>query len=467
MSKWPKVMIAAVMVLALVVVGCAPAEVAAPEEEKTITVGILGALTGPLSAIGYGAVCVHDYWTELNVTEGGIRYMDPQTGKEEVVAIKVMMGDHAWDMAKCVSLYERFKAAGMQFAYANGSAPTAAIYAAAARDRIPGLQVNCTCDPFIYETETEPYLAMDGTMMPVSTAPVVAWYVEQWKREGKPGKPKIGVLAADVATRRVYDNDEDYGFITYAKEVAGADFLGNVYMGVVPVDVKAELTGFIEKGANVILVDHWGAGACRVVLHDALELEMHKKGITLNIEWMPSEVPLAEPELWNEYNKYALVQSLSHGYNGNEPPDVQAQVPGLKKAFDLCAKYQDGQVPELRAGWQYVYGVEYGMLGQQAIKQALEKTGWAGFSTKQVRDEMFGFDPIETGGLLPPYTPPPDIFTTWCMFTITDIIDGHMVNSPERPWITAGPTKVYPDFNITVHGEWKDKVWVAPAWPPK
>lgn len=464
MSKWPKVMIALVMVLALVVVGCAPKEAAAPEPEKMITVGILASLTGPLRSIGEGAICVHDYWTDLNATEGGIKYIDPQTGKEEVVAVKVMMGDHAWDVAKCVSLYERFKASGMQLIYANGSAPTAAIYAAAARDHIPGLQVDTTCDPFIYDTETEPYLAMDGPSMPVSAAPAVAWYAEEWKRAGKPGKVKLGMLAADVSTRRVYDNDEDFGFITYCKEVAGVDFLGNVFMPVAPVDVKAELTQFIEKDVDILLVDHWGSGACRVLINDAIELGMHKKGILLNIEWLPADVPMAEPGLFDEYNEHSTVQALSHGWSGNQPPEVQAKYPGLKKAFDLCAKYHDGELPEDRAGWYYVYGVEYGMIGREVIKQTLEKTGYDGFSTEELRDSLFGLSPVDTGGLLPTYYPDPEIFNTWPCFRVADISDGHIITTEDHPWIGIGGTKVYPNFNVTYTEEYQEKVWLAPSW---
>jgi hypothetical protein len=464
MSKWPKVITAIVMVLALVVIGCAPKEAAPPEEAKTITIGILGSLTGPLRSIGEGAVCVHDYWTDLNATEGGVKYMDPQTGKEEVVAIKVLMGDHAWDMAKCVSLYERFKAGGMQFIFANGSAPTAAIYAAAARDHIPGVQVDTTCDPFIYETETEPYLSMDGPTMPVSQVMQVGWYAEEWRKAGHTEKLRLGLLAADVSTRRVYSNDEDFGFITYCKEAAGVELIGPAYMPAAPVDVKAELTQFIEEDVDILLVDHWGSGACRVLMNDAVELGMHKKGIDLNIEWLPADVPMAEPALFDEYNQHARVQASSHGWSGSESPDVVAKYPGLKKAYDLCAKYHDGQVPEERSGWYYIYGVGNSMMTYDSMKQTLEKTGYAGFSTEELRDSLFGLSPIDTGGLMPTFYPDPDILVTWGCMKITDIHNGHIITNEESPWLSVGATKVYPTMKVTFPPEWQDKIWIAPDW---
>ena len=463
MSKWPKVMIAIVMVLALVAVGCAPKEAAAPEAEKTITVGILGALTGPLSSIGAGATCLHDYWTELNATEGGIKYNDPQTGKEEVVRIKVLMGDHGWDVAKCISLYERFKAGGMQFVYANGSAPASAIYAMMERDQLPGVIVNSTVDPFVYELE-KPYLAMDGPPVTSVTGPVISYYSEKWKEEGKPGKIKVGNLAADVATRRVYDNDEDFGFITYCTDVLDTDFLGNIYMPIGAVDVKAELSHFIEGEANYVNVDHWASGACRIVLENALELGMHKKGIELNLNWMGADVALALPELFEEYNEYSTVQCGSHGWTGTEPPDVVAEYPGLELVYHLSAKYHDGKTPEQMGGHFYVYGVEYGMLGNQAIKETLEKAGYDAFSTEELRDALFGLSPIDTGGLLPTFYPDAKIFNVWPCMQMCDIRDGHIVTVKDRPWLFLSSSKSFPDYKITVTPEWQDKVWFAPGW---
>ncbi len=463
MSRIVKIMGLLVVALAVVTVGCAQ-QPQAPAETKTVTVGILGSLTGPLRSIGEGAICVQDYYTDLNATQGGIKYKDPKTGKDEVANVKILMGDHGWDVAKCVSLYERFKASGMQLMYANGSAPTAALYTAAARDKIPGLQVDTTCDPFIYELE-KPYLAMDGPTLPHYEPGMVAWYADWWKKAGKTGKVKIGMLAADVATRRVLDKPE-LGFVDYINTVLANDveWLGVTYFPMAPVDTKAELNKFIEKGVDVLLVEHWGSGACRVLINDAIALGMHKKGITLNIMWLPSDVPLAEPKLFDEYNSSALVQACSHGWGGSEPPEIQAKYPGLKKAFDLCAKYHNGQKPEERSGWYYVYGLEYGMVGEQAIKKTLEKTGYAGFTTTELRDQLFGLAPIDTQGLLPTFTPPKDIFTTWPCFKIVNIKNGHMITDENSPWLGIGATKIYPTYKITYAPEYQNKIWTAPSW---
>ena len=463
MFRLVRIIAISLFVITVIMMGCAPAA-KAPAETKTITIGILGSLTGPLRSIGEGAVSVQDYFTELNTTQGGIKYKDPQTGKEEVAQLKILMGDHGWDVAKCVSLYERFKAAGMQLMYANGSAPTAALYTAAARDKIPGIQVDTTCDPFIYEID-KPFLAMDGPTLPAYHPAIYAWYANEWKKAGKTGKVKIGCLAADVATRRVLDKPE-LGLTDYLNNVLGNDveFLGNAYMPMAPVDVKGELTKFIDKNVDVLLVEHWGSGACHVVINDALALGMDKKGITLNIMWLPSDVPLAEPQLFEQYNQNALVQACSHGWGGSEPADIQAKYPGLKKAFDLCAKYHNGQKPEERAGWYYVYGVEYGMVGEQVVRKALEKQGYAGFTTSEVRDQLFGLGPIDTGGLLPTYTPPPGIFTTWPTFKIVNIKNGHMITDDNSPWLGISSTKVYPNYKITYSKDYQDKVWVAPPF---
>jgi len=466
MSKWPKVMIAIVMVLALVVVGCAPKEAAPTTEvEKVITIGILGSLTGPLRSIGEGAIACNDYFTELNTTEGGVKYTDPQTGKEEVVAVRVLMGDHAWDAAKCMSLYERFKAEGMQLVFANGSAPTAVIYSACARDHIPGIQIDTTTDPFIYEIE-EPYMSMAAPSMAVNGGPFCWAFSNRWKNAGNTGKIKIGQIAADVATRRVYSVPE-LGFEDYLNKVLGddVDFLGTVYMPVAPVDVKAELTPFIEQHADLVLVDHWGSGACRVLMHDALDLEMHKKGIDLCIEWLPTDVPLAEPEMFDEYNEYSEVTCLSQCWQGSEPPEVvnDPRFPGLKLAYDLCAKYHDGVKPEERAGWYYIAAVKDAMIGAQVIRETLDETGYANFTTEKLRENLFHIGTIDSGGILPTYDPDPDCFMSYPCSIINEIHNGHCMVEPwKNPWSFVVGYTLYPGLNVKIADEYKDLVEFPP-----
>ena len=456
--------VAVAVLLVSILIACAPSGKAPAPSEKVIKIGILGALTGPLRSIGEGAIGVYDYFTDLNVTDGGVKYTDPKTGKEEVVRLELIMGDHAWDAAKSLSLYERFKAAGVQFIFCNGSAPTAVLYKAAARDHIPGLHVDCTCDPYIYELE-KPYLAMNTSNLPAGLVALVARHVYEWKRAGNTGKLKLGILAADVPTRRVMDNPE-WGVPDYLNRILGADleWLGTVYIPVAPVDVKAELNTFIQKGVQHLMVEHWGSGACRVVINDALALGMHKKGITLDIDWLPADVPLAEPQLFEEYNRYAKVRAYSHGWSGTEPPEILAKYPGLKKAYDVCAKYHQGQTPEQRMGWYYIYGVKEAMLGHQAIKKTLEKHGWEGFSGPALRDEIFGLSPLDTGGIMPTYYPDPKYFMTLPGWTICDIRGGHIITN--MPWVMVGKTKVYPDLTVKVADDWTDKVWFPPDWRP-
>ena len=126
MSSWIKIIMAIIIMLAVVAVGCGTQQPAAAKE-KVVTIGALGAMTGPLRSVGEGAIALQDYFTELNVTKGGIQYKDPKTGKQETVTVKVLLGDHGWDAAKSLSLYERFKGQGMKYVYANGSTPSAAI----------------------------------------------------------------------------------------------------------------------------------------------------------------------------------------------------------------------------------------------------------------------------------------------------------------------------------------------------
>ena len=465
MANWIKISMAVAMVLALILVGCAPKE-AAPAAQETVKIGILGALTGPLRSIGEGAIGCSDYFSYLNETQGGIKYKDPATGKEKVAKVEVMLGDHAWDAAKCISLYERYKQAGMLYVYANGSAPAAAIYTACARDFIPGQQIDCTSDPFIYKLP-EPYLALCAPDMPSSQAGIVAYYAELWRKAGNTSRPKIALLAADVATRRVYDNDKEFGFLTYCREVAKVDLIGPIYISPAPLDAKAELTRAMDGGANIILVDHWGDGACRVIIQDAIALGLHKKGIWLNLEWMGSNVSHAESALFKEYNSVSRVEAMTQGWAGTESPEIQAKYPGLKLAFDLCAKYHNGQTPADRGGYYYTYGVKEGIIGKNVIQQTLERTGFAGLSGKELRKTLFNLDPVDTGGLLPTFHPDKKVFMTWPMFTVVTIRDdGFFVCDPAKnPWVKLVNSRVYPQLNMTVTPEWQNMVYTVPGMP--
>jgi hypothetical protein len=179
--------------------------------------------------------------------------------------------------------------------------------------------------------------------------------------------------------------------------------------------------------------------------------------------WLPSDVPLAEPQLFEEYNKYSLVQACSHGWTGSEGPELQAKYPGLKKAFDQCAKYHNGQKPEDRAGWYYVYGTMYGLIADQVFKNTLEKTGYAGFTTTELREQLFGLNPVETGGLMPTYSPTP--FATYVFFKIVDVKNGHMVaKDGANSWLGMPGTKIYPNWKMTVTKDWEGQVWQAPGY---
>lgn len=458
----------ALLVVSVVIVGCAPQATAPTAAEKTVTIGILGALTGPLRSIGEGAVCIQDYFTDLNETEGGIKYKDPQTGKEEVVRVKILMGDHGWDAAKCRSLYERFKGEGMQFVFCNGSGPAAALYTVAARDKIPGINVVTTCDPFIYELP-KPYIAIDAATLSHTDGPIIEYLAKLWKDSGKTTKPKIAMIAADVSTRRVLEKPE-LGFPDHATRILGdkLDYLGISFIPQAPVDVKAELAKWVEKDVDILCVEHWGSSACRVVMNDALALEMHKKGIWLDIFWLPPDVPLSEPELFDEYNTSSRVMCNSHGYNGNESAETQAKVPGLKKAFDLCAKYHNGQTPYQRGAWYYVYGVGSSMVFEQAVKAELEKNGYAGMTTEGLRDQLFAIDPVETGGLQPTYQPDPNLWGTWYAMRVHDIKNGNMITNWDDTWVDMGPSKVYPNFKHSYEtpSKYGYTIWQPTPWTP-
>lgn len=454
-------------VITLILSGCQASPTASTAKaEKTITIGNLGPLTGPLRALGEASIGVNDYINYLNDTQGGVKYKDPKTGKDAVVKLNGLMGDHAYDGVKSISLYERYKAAGMDLVMCTGSTPAEAIFTLCARDKIPGLVVTSGVSSALYDVP-EPYLAMNGASQPIYTSLLAAWYADEWKKSGKTDKLKIGLICADVPTRHLVDNDETYGFKTYVRDVLGADLVGIAYIPQAPIDVKAELSRMIDGGANVVMVDHWGTSAFRVLMNDAITLGMHKKGIILNLEWIPPDVMLNEPALFEEYNKSSRVEALSEGWSGNESAEILAKYPGLKLAFDVCAKYHNGDIPEKHGGWFYVYGVKEMMLGEQVIKQTLERTGLDGFSKEELRKTLFGIKTIDTGGLCPTFSPDPKVLMTLPSMAVTDIRNGHAITDlSKRPFLASNTgNKIWPDYKLTMSSDWLPYVWTPPDFP--
>lgn len=467
MFKFRKVVVT--MFLSMLVVGLiAPSCTSQPApaaSEKEVSIGILGSLTGALRTIGEGAVSAKDYFTEINDTQGGIKYKDPSTGKEEVARVDIMLGDHGWDTAKCISLYQRFKAAGMKFTFANGSAPAAALYTSMARDQIPGIQINCTSDPYIYDLP-EPYLAINMPDMPTCFAPLMVYVGDQLRQQGI-ARPKVGLMCADVATRRVYDNDEEFGFLTYCREVAKIDLVGPIYIGIAPLDVRAEFTQLLNADVDYIIVDHWGDGACRVILNDAITLGIHKKGIPLNINNIGTNVVIAEKELVKEYNQDSQLYATSAGYAGSEPREALAKYPGPLLAYDIAHKYHGKSAAEM-GGWYFYYGVRDALIGYDVIKQTLERTGYDGLSGQELRKTLFGLETIDTQGFVPTYHPDPNALMTHPAHAVVEMYEGGFIFDPHKhPWISWPASRTYPNYKVTFTPEWEGLVFEAPNMPPE
>ena len=446
MLKWQKIAVGVVLTLALLVAfGCAKAPApevtpevpTAPEVEKTATIGLLGALTGPLRIVAGATYAIEDYMTYIN-DKGGIEYADPKTGKTEHFKFKWIMGDHGWDSAKCISLYERFKASGMIWAFTNGSVPSVSVYAMMARDHIPGTPCGCTGEPCFYDIE-EPYLHADMAFMPQVDSAISGYFVNHlWEGEGT---PKIGIMAANVGSRRVLDLPEAH---TYDSVTAmGGELLPIEYVPITPVDMKVVFSRLVDKGANLIQLDHWGEAATRVFIHNAIDLKLWEKGIALIPEWSDNALMLSEPDVWATYEKMGgklLIMRVGWGGSKAEYDKYASKYPGMKLSFDLCEKYRN-KLPEEIYGGQYLSGTKDGMILEMVFKSTLEKYGFEGLTGEHLRDALFSLELIDSGGLFPPFIVNPDQRTTqphMCLCSLTS--DGHQVFDPEvYPWLEAAP----------------------------
>ncbi|MDO8636398.1 MAG: ABC transporter substrate-binding protein, partial [Dehalococcoidia bacterium] len=188
------------LVLAVLVLASYAREASAVKGLKTIKVGLGMALTGPQPAttipLSYGYL---DHYRWVNEELGGI----------EVKGVKykfdVRWEDQGYSPVRAISLFKRFKAAGVKYVQFIGSHPCEAISALALAERIPHIGANSNLSPIYLKTQPNytitvlsPYV--DGF------AAGMAWIKGNWKETRK---PRVGTIALDVSWG--HELDRGYG----------------------------------------------------------------------------------------------------------------------------------------------------------------------------------------------------------------------------------------------------------------
>ncbi len=179
----------AVSLVVPLLIGCGGVKPVKPEAEKKVKIGYLSFDTGPVADCSIPGI-VYDYIRHVNET-GGIH----GTG----VKIELIHIDSGYDVARCISAYDKMAYSDKVLAIvSHATACTDATVDKSKRDKMP----------IINSYSGGPYMVWPvADSMSYMTAPThcdvsrgaLKWVREvDWPKKGKPGKPKIGFITADI-----------------------------------------------------------------------------------------------------------------------------------------------------------------------------------------------------------------------------------------------------------------------------
>lgn len=159
---------------------------ASTQATEPIVIGGVIDITGPTNTIGpYVSAGVNDYIKLIN-SKGGV----------DGHMIKFYERDHKYKVPLAVEAYEEFKAKGITAFLSYGTPVAYGLTPRYMKDKIPGLtpgfgRADAT------DGRVWPYVFPIAASYWSQAGAAVKFVLDQWKKEGKPGKPKIAYMYYD------------------------------------------------------------------------------------------------------------------------------------------------------------------------------------------------------------------------------------------------------------------------------
>lgn len=358
---------------------------AAGAEEKTINIGVTAVYSGGFAAIGKvvadGQI---DYlkWTD---DKGGIEYKEPVSGKTEKVRIRVISEDNQYNAAKAVSVYNNFKAQGVNAVIGFGSTPGEACSAFASQDKIPYFSWYSYASPTGYKAKPQYYWSFLPTIAE-SVTPMIKWLIAKKLQEGAK-TPKVGIMAANVPSWQVLGKPGLMG--GYIKSIGG-ESVGIEFIPLVATDLSKHLVKLIfENKADGIVL----AGTLSQTVVMAKDLKR------LGIDPVKTSV-ICNVSAWDESLFQSIPAEIEGLYGEVHVVSVDADIPGMKMVKEIASR--SGRNPEALM-INYTNGMVGSMVLVKAIQRALEKVGYEKMmqSDEAIRDELHNFKAFDPFGLAP------------------------------------------------------------------
>ena len=350
----------ALLMVAVLIGGCAPRAVAPPEEElPTIKIGSATPLTGPHGAAGTYEMWVGwmNFWKWTNEVEGGLE----AGGKKYKIDYSRWI-DSKGDIPLCTAHYKRCAAAGCVAFQARSTHEVAACLPLAERYRMPTFgDVSDLC--FV-----DPPGGLGFGCTPAYLEGLIGglqWFKEEiWKGD----LPiRLGMILWDTGMGRSLDHPEILGYLSGM----GFELVDKEYVPYKVVDFTPTVVAMKKYDLDLIW---WQGIVCGGLARDAARLGMvppnpyfisGDNGAAIMGQWAISEGAL---ETW---------YFLYHLYLCEEEDGV---IPAVTKFLDILEKYTGKRkttvAPIVFDTAAYIYGHSNALMTAECLKRAIEAEGY-------------------------------------------------------------------------------------------
>ncbi|MBI4329932.1 MAG: ABC transporter substrate-binding protein [Chloroflexi bacterium] len=370
-------LLAGILLLLPLAAACQVPTVRPVAKAATVRIGIISDMTGPTANTAVGEIWGWEdaakFTNENNYVPG--------------VTFEVITYDNRFDVGRSINGYELMKTRAVNIVHVQMTGANYALKDKYAQDKIVAV-----IPPAPKALHPPGWVfAADGSYADAAAA-AYDFILQDWKKAGKPGKPKMGWLTWDA----------DYGHSGlianwYATEIGIEVLPAEFYPSPAPRDVSTQLLRLKDRGANYI-ISLGPDVAWSVILNDAAKLNLQDTMKFVGVANVIFSDDLAR------LSKEAAEGSYLVMFNSSLYEDA---LPGVKLLRQMQEKYRGewrDNLPSIR-GWLSMRMVA------EAVKQAIEKDGLS--PDKIDGDSIYksmekNIKDWDSGGLAGPMTISPD-----------------------------------------------------------
>lgn len=343
-----------------------PAAPAGKATGEPIKIGALFDLTGPTSDVGPFYAKGIQHYVEWKNANGGIN------GRP----IQLIAQDYAYKVPNAEQLYSQYTTQDKVLSIQGwGTADTEALRPKITEDKIPFMSASYSIN-LAFPKET-PYNFLVGTTYSEQLQAGIQWAVEDWKKKGKSGNPKLAFLHSNSGFGLSPLDDGDK-----TAKAAGLDVGLRIPMVAATADMTPQLTQAKTAGANYIFIQNT-SGAAATAMKAAKSLGMTPDVQIVCLNWCTDELVVK------------LAADAAEGLVGVTPfnfPD--ANLPGMK---DL-AEFAKTKGTTLEAeGLHYPQGWWTMAIMAEGIKRTLD--GGKPLTGENIKIALETIKDFDTGGV--------------------------------------------------------------------